>query len=158
MGTSALPVRIARMLTVRSSRPTLAIVAAAALLGVVAGTVIAFVVGGTRGTVGSAAAPAATSTTLPEEFFTVVLASIPVGAANSQADAERRAADLRGRGIEAELLDSNRYGSLKPGYVVVYSGRFPSEGAAQRHLEQLVANGLPPGPNPYVREVSAHKT
>jgi hypothetical protein len=40
---------------------------------------------------------------------------------------------------------------------VVYSGRFESEGAAQRHLEQLKSAGLPPGPNPYVREVSDPK-
>ena len=145
------------MLTARSSRPTVAIVAAATLLGVVAGTVIAFVVGETRGTVAAPAAPAATSTTVPEEFFTVVLASIPAGGAGSQAAATQRADALRARGIDVGLLDSSEYGSLKPGYVVVYSGRYPSERAAQRHLEQLVANGLPPGPNPYVRQVSDHK-
>ena len=147
------------MLTASTSRPTLTIVAAATALGVVIGTVTAFVVGGTGGERDArlARSPAATATTLPEEFYTVVLASIAAGGEGSQAAADQRARQLRDRGIEVGLLNSSDYGSLKQGYLVVYSGRFRSEGAAQRHLEQLRAAGLPPGPNPYVREVSDPK-
>jgi hypothetical protein len=145
------------MLTASSPRPTLAVVAAAIVLGVVVGTVIAFVVGGTGGRGEGRALPAVTSTTLPEEFYTVVLASIAADSPNGQANAEQRAAQLRDRGIEVGLLNSSDYGSLKQGYLVVYSGRFQSEGAAERHLEQLRAAGLPDGPNPYVREVSDRK-
>jgi SPOR domain len=147
------------MLTASSSRPTLTIVAAATALGVVIGTVTAFVVGGTesRGDARLARSPAVTATTLPEEFYTVVLASIAAAGEDSQAAADQRARQLRDRGIEVGLLNSSDYGSLKQGYLVVYSGRFKSEGAAQRHLEQLRAAGLPPGPNPYVREVSDPK-
>jgi hypothetical protein len=144
------------MLTASSSRPTLAIVAAATLLGVVVGTTIAFLAGGTGGGDGAKAVQPPTSTTLPEEFYTVVLASIADGP-GARADAERRAEQLREAGIEAGLLDSSDYGSLNAGYMVVFSGRFATEAEAQRHLEQLKANGLPGGPNPYVRQVADPK-
>jgi SPOR domain len=142
------------MLTASPRRPTLAIVAAATVLGVMVGTVVAFAVGGTGGRDDTRALPAATSTTLLREFYTVVLASIAAGTADGRADAEARAGRLRADGIEVDVLDSSDYGSLNEGYLVVYSGRFASEGAAQRHLEQLRAAGLPDGPDPYVREVS----
>jgi SPOR domain len=144
----------ARMLTARRSRPTLAIVVAATLLGVAVGTVTAFVVGGTGGRGQSRAAPAATSTTALQEFYTVVLASIAADAPDAQANVEARARRLREAGVDAGVLASGDYGSLKQGYLVVFSGRFRTEGAAQRHLEQLRAAGLPDGPRPYVREVS----
>src|SRR5919108_6144731 len=119
------------MLTASSRRPALAVVAAATVLGVVVGTVIAFVAGGTGGRGQDRAAPAVTTTTLPREFYTVVLASIAADSPDGQAEAGRRAERFRARGIEVGLLNSSDYGSLNAGYLVVYSGHFPSEGAAQ---------------------------
>jgi len=76
------------MMRAGTPRPTLTIVAIATLLGIVAGTVIAFLAGPGSGSGDKppVAAPAAiTTTTVAREFYTVVLASIPSEDDDSQA-------------------------------------------------------------------------
>jgi hypothetical protein len=138
------------------ARPRAAVFVLAALLGVAVGTTVAFLAGGDGDTAGPpTAAPAVTQATRPQPFYTVVLASIPSGDGTSRAKADARVAALRGRGIEVEILTSDDYSTLRPGYLVVYSGRFPTEAAAQDHLNELSRTGLPRDQNPYVRQVKA---
>jgi hypothetical protein len=135
-------------------RPTLAIVAVATVLGVAVGTGIAFLAGGRGGgDQPPAAAPAATTTTQLREFYTVVLASIPSEDGDSQAEADQRVGALEEQGVEVGVLDSSEFSSLNPGYLVVYSGRFPTEDAADAHLDELSDKDLPGGQGPYVRAV-----
>ena len=144
------------MMRAGSPRPTLPIAVLATLLGVAAGTALAFVTGEDAeptGTPASAAPATAPTTTLADGFYTVVLASIPAGSEGSEADADRRAVELRQRGVEVDILDSSRYSTLNPGYLVVFSGRFGSEREADQHLDRLAARELPGGENPYVRQV-----
>jgi hypothetical protein len=135
-------------------RPTLAIVAVATVPGVAVGTGIAFLAGGRGGgNQPPAAAPAATTTTQLREFYTVVLASIPSEDGDSQAEADQRVGALEEQGVEVGVLDSSEFSSLNPGYLVVYSGRFPTEDAADAHLDELSDKDLPGGQDPYVRAV-----
>jgi SPOR domain len=143
------------MMRAGSPRPTLTIVAIATVLGIAVGTGIAFMAGGRAegGDQPPAAAPAATTTTQLREFYTVVLASIPSEDGDSQAAADQRVGALEEQGIEVGVLDSSEFSSLNPGYLVVYSGRFPTEDAADAHLDELSDKDLPGGQDPYVRAV-----
>jgi hypothetical protein len=61
--------------------------------------------------------------------FTVVLASVP---ASSRAAALQRARQAREAGLEeVGVLTSSRYPSLHPGYLVVFSGVYPTLASAQ---------------------------
>jgi serine/threonine-protein kinase len=51
--------------------------------------------------------------------------------------AERAASQVRARGYESGVLLSTEYRSLRPGYWVVYSGRFATEAEAAAHAERL---------------------
>jgi len=60
--------------------------------------------------------------------FTVILASL-----GSQAEANSTQAEATDRGLDAGILYSSNFSSLRPGYWVVFSGVFPSaSGAAAR--------------------------
>jgi hypothetical protein len=136
-----------------ASNPTrsLTIVGLAVLLGLALGTVAALFARGERPP-DQPASDATTPTTVPASFWTVVLASIPTGSSGSQAaraSAEARAEQLRGRGVDADVLDSDEYTSLNEGFMVVYSGRFPDEKAAGTHQRELRARGVGGG---YVRQ------
>jgi hypothetical protein len=61
--------------------------------------------------------------------FTVVLASVPQA---NRAGALQRARDALGAGLtQVGVLSSSRYPSLHPGYLVVFSGVYPTLGRAQ---------------------------
>ena len=74
--------------------------------------------------------------------WTVVLASVPTssgrGAAVAQAD-RALAAGLKSVGV----LDSSRFSSLHPGYYVVFSGIYRSEGDANSGVADAHARGYP---------------
>ena len=68
--------------------------------------------------------------------WTVVLAS-----EHARAAAFRVAERVAGRGIDVGVLDSSQHPSLAPGYWVVFSGRYPTQAAAQSASAQLVSLG-----------------
>jgi hypothetical protein len=79
---------------------------------------------------------APTTTTLPDEFETVVLGSF-----NERALADARLALVRRQGVKnAGLLDQERY-QLGTRWAV-YSGVFESEDEAEAHMEQLRQLGI----------------
>jgi hypothetical protein len=133
-----------------------AVIVLAVALGLAIGVGAAFLTEAGERPAPPGASRAAPTTTVERDFWTVVLASIEAGRADGRARAEARAEDLRGAGLEdVGVLDSSRYGSLNAGYLVVFSGRFPSREAAERHLRRVRDRDLPAGPAPYVREVRA---
>jgi hypothetical protein len=74
---------------------------------------------------------APTTTTLPDEFYTVVLGSF-----NDRAHADERLRLVRGQGVkDARLLDQERY-RLGTRWAV-YSGVFKTEPEAEAHSEEL---------------------
>jgi cell division septation protein DedD len=109
--------------------------AVAAVLGLAAGVVLGL---SSPGSAPSArAAPptettvAASTTTLPEAFWTVVLGSF-----NDRAFADARLRKVRGLGVkDAALLDQRDY-NLGTRWAV-YSGLFRSEEEAQAHQQEL---------------------
>lgn len=68
--------------------------------------------------------------------WTVVLAADHTRRA-AYADAER----LAGQGIDAGVLDSTQHPSLRPGYWIVFSGRYATRTAAASASAQLVTLG-----------------
>ena len=68
--------------------------------------------------------------------WTVVLA-----AEHTRATAYRVAERVAGQGIDVGVLDSSQHPSLAPGSWVVFSGRYPTQAAAQTAAEQLVSLG-----------------
>ena len=81
---------------------------------------------------GSSDAPVS-STTSGDDWpggsaYTVILASL-----GSEAEASDFQAEARAAGLDAGILNSSDYGSLNPGYWVVFSGTYDSsDGASQR--------------------------
>ena len=79
--------------------------------------------------------------TLPDRFWTVVLASIPRSRDRAQAEAEARAAALREEGVsDASVLDPDRY--TLSNFWAVCSGVFDAAGdgaqrAAKAHRDAL---------------------
>ena len=127
------------MYDTRWPRPGPAMAAVAALLGLVAGIVLGLSSPG-RPLPAQAAAPvettvALTTTTLPDDFHTVVLGSF-----NDLANADDTMQRLREAGVDdAAVLKQSDYPSLGTAYAV-YSGRFKTEAEAEAHeveLEQL---------------------
>jgi hypothetical protein len=68
--------------------------------------------------------------------WTVVLA-----AKHTRAGAYRVAERVAGQGIDVGVLDSSQHPSLAPGSWVVFSGRYPTQAAAQSASVQLVNLG-----------------
>jgi hypothetical protein len=78
------------------------------------------------GSAAAAASPASTGDDWPGgSGFTVVLAS--EGSVASARATQRRASDA---GLDAGVLSSSSYGSLRPGYWVVFSGSYSSQAEA----------------------------
>jgi hypothetical protein len=122
--------------------------AVAAVLGLVAGAILGLSSPGSapqaqaRAPVETTVAP--TTTTLPDEFETVVLGSF-----NDRALADARLALVRRQGVkDAGILDDQQY-DLRTRWAV-YSGLFQSEDEAEAHREQLRQLGITES---YVRSV-----
>jgi cell division septation protein DedD len=114
--------------------------AVAAVVGLVAGAIFGLSSTGStpqaQANVPVETTVAATTTTLPEEFHTVILGSF-----NERARADARLALVRNQGVEdAGLLDQEEY-ELGTRWAV-YSGLFQSEDEAEAHREQLRQLGI----------------
>lgn len=70
--------------------------------------------------------------------FTAILASLP-----TEAEAIAVEAEATGRGLDAGVLYSSDYSSLRPGYWVVFSGVFPNDGGAEARASRAHELGYP---------------
>lgn len=129
------------MYDTRWPRPGPAMAAVAAVLGLVAGAILGLSSPGSPPTAQASDPPettvAPTTTTLPEEFETVILGSF-----NDREGAEERLRLVRSQGVkDAGLLDSEQY-ELGTRWAV-YSGVFRTEEEAEAHWEELGQFGIP---------------
>jgi SPOR domain len=130
------------MYDTRWPRPGPAMAVVAAVLGLVAGIVLGLSSPGSSPPA-QAAAPvettvAPTTTTLPNEFDTVVLGSYDV-----LANAEARLREVRRQGArDAALLDQEKW-EINTLWAV-YSGRFGSREEAEAHRRELTSLGVTP--------------
>jgi hypothetical protein len=128
------------MYDTRWPRPGPAMAAVAAVLGLVAGIVLGL---SSPGATPQAAARAPTettvaptTTTLPDEFYTVVL-----GSYDERGHADERLRLVRRQGVrDARLLEKGRY-RLGTRWAV-YSGVFRTEPEAEAHEEELAQLGI----------------
>ena len=130
------------MYDTRWPRPGPAMAAVAAVVGLVAGAIFGLSSTGStpqaQANVPVETTVAPTTTTLPEEFHTVVLGSFNERARRRRA-AARRSED---QGVkDAGLLDQEEY-ELGTRWAV-YSGLFQSEDEAEAHREQLASSASP---------------
>jgi len=93
-------------------------------------------------------------TTLTEwtaaDGYTIVLASIP--SANGRDNAESFAKRALAKGLtHVGVLDSQDFSSLHPGYFVVFTGFYRSNGSAAAHISQAEAAGFGPA---YTRRIT----
>jgi SPOR domain len=128
------------MYDTRWPRPGPAMAAVAAVLGLVAGAILGLSSPGTAPQAQASAAPETTvarsTTTLPDEFHTVILGSFQD---RGRADARLRL--VRAQGVkDAGLLDQEQY-ELGTRWAV-YSGLFKTEEEAEAHMEQLGQLGI----------------
>lgn len=72
--------------------------------------------------------------------YTVVLTSVPSGGGRAAAVAQARKA-LAASLTQVGVLDSSQYSSLHPGYFVVFSGVYDSQGEAQSAAASAKASG-----------------
>jgi cell division protein FtsN len=128
------------MYDTRWPRPGPAMAAVAAVVGLVAGAILGLSSPGSappaeaRPPVETTVAP--TTTTLPDEFETVVLGSF-----DDRAGADARLAEVRRQGVkDAGILDDQQW-DLRTRWAV-YSGLFQSEDEAEAHREQLRQLGI----------------
>jgi hypothetical protein len=129
------------MYDTRWPRPGPAMAAVAAVVGLVAGAILGLSSTGSapqaQANVPVETTVAATTTTLPEEFHTVVL-----GSYDDRANADARLREVRNQGVEdAGLLDSAQY--VLGTTWAVYSGVFPTEDEAEAHWQELGQLGIP---------------
>ena len=128
------------MYDTRWPRPGPAMAAVAAVLGLVAGIVLGLSSPApapqaeASPPVESTAAP--TTTTLPDDFHTVIL-----GSYDERANADNRLREVRGQGAkDAGLLDQEEW-EINTRWAV-YSGRFGSRDEAEAHLQELRSLGI----------------
>ena len=131
------------MYDTRWPRPGPAMAAVAAVLGLVAGAILGLSSPGSPPTAQASGPPettvAPTTTTLPEEFETVVLGSF-----DDRGLAEERLRLVRSQGVkDADLLDDQRW-DLGTRWAV-YSGVFRTEEEAEAHKEELRQLGISEG-------------
>jgi hypothetical protein len=129
------------MYDTRWPRPGPAMAAVAAVLGLVAGAILGLSSPGSappaqaRAPVEPTFAPA--STTIPEEFHTVVL-----GSYNDRARADARLVAVRTMGVEdAGILDNEQY--VLGTAFAVFSGRYETQEEARAHQQELAGYGIP---------------
>ena len=90
-----------------------------------------------------------TKWTLPDGF-TLVLASVPKD--NGRATAVEVAKRALSQGLPSVgILDSKDFAGLHPGYFVVFSGAYPSNPEAAKHLSEATAAGFSAA---YARQVT----
>ncbi|HSK35387.1 MAG TPA: SPOR domain-containing protein [Actinomycetota bacterium] len=128
------------MYDTRWPRPGPAMAAVAAVLGLVAGAILGLSSPGSPPTAQASGPPettvAPTTTTLPEEFETVVLGSF-----DDRGGAEERLRLVRSQGVkDAGLLDNQQW-DLGTRWAV-YSGVFQTEDEAEAHMEELSQLGI----------------
>jgi hypothetical protein len=130
------------MYDTRWPRPGPAMAAVAAVLGLVAGAILGLSSPGStpkaqaEPPVETSAAP--TTTTLPEEFHTIILGSF-----DERDNADARLRQVRGQGVrDAGLLDDEQF-DLGTRWAV-YSGQFASKEEAEAHQQELVGLGVSP--------------
>jgi hypothetical protein len=129
------------MYDTRWPRPGPAMAAVAAVLGLVAGAIFGLSSPSSPPTAQASGPPettvAPTTTTLPEEFHTVVLGSF-----NDRPRADVRLRLVRSQGVkDAGLLDSQQY--VLGTRWAVYSGVFRTEDEAEAHWQELGQLGIP---------------
>ena len=130
------------MYDTRWPRPGPAMAAVAAVLGLVAGIILGLSSPGSApraqagGTVDTTVAP--TTTTLPDEFHTVILGSYGV-----RANAEARLREVRRLGARdpVGILEATEWELATP--YAVYSGRFETQDEARAYLQELAGFGIP---------------
>ena len=115
--------------------------AVAAVVGLVAGVLLGFSTAGSgpraeaSGDTETSTRP--TGTTLPDEFFTVILGSF-----DARAHADGALQQLRAQGADdAGILEREDYSSLRTRYAI-YSGRFDSRDEAEAHELELAQRGI----------------
>jgi SPOR domain len=129
------------MYDTRWPRPGPAMAAIAVVLGLAAGAILGLASAGSRPRA-QAGAPVettarATTTTLPDQFHTVIL-----GSYDHRANAEARLLEVRNQGVrDAGILAQTDY-RLSTAYAV-YSGQFATQDEARAHLEELAGYGIP---------------
>jgi cell division septation protein DedD len=128
------------MYDTRWPRPGPAMAAVAAVLGLVAGIVLGLSSPAPEPRaeasppLESTAAP--TTTTLPDDFHTVIL-----GSYDERDNADDRLRQVRGQGAsDAALLDQEEW-EINTSWAV-YSGRFGSREEAEAHLQELSSLGI----------------
>jgi cell division protein FtsN len=130
------------MYDTRWPRPGPAMAAVAAVLGLVAGVVLGL--SSPSPEPRAQASPptettvASTTTTLPDDFDTVIL-----GSYDERANADRRLQQVRDQGArDAALLDQEEWEINTPW--AVYSGQFDSREQAEAHRQELAGLGVTP--------------
>jgi hypothetical protein len=128
------------MYDTRWPRPGPAMAAVAAVLGLAAGVVLGLSSPGStpsaRANPPTETTAAPTTTTLPDEFHTVVLGSF-----NERTNADERLRLVRRQGVrDARLLERGRY-NLGTRWAV-YSGLFRTEEEAEAHKQELAQLGI----------------
>ena len=84
------------------------------------------------------------------DAWTIVLASVPVGPGN-RAIALRQAREALDQGLrQVGVFTSSQFSSLHPGYLVVFSGVYSTQSAAEQALSRARAAGYEAG---YTREI-----
>jgi hypothetical protein len=129
------------MYDTRWPRPGPAMAAVAAVVGLVAGAIFGLSSGSApqaQANVPVETTVAPTTTTLPEEFHTVIL-----GSYGERANAEARLRQVRNQGVEdADLLDQEQW-QLGTRWAV-YSGQFETREQAEAHRQELAGLGVAP--------------
>ena len=130
------------MYDTRWPRPGPAMAVVAAVLGLVAGAILGLSSPGAAPTAQASAPPettvAPTTTTLPEEFHTVVL-----GSYDERANADARLREVRGPWGSRTPVSSSRRSTTSRTHYAVYSGHFDTQDEAEAHLEELAGYGIP---------------
>jgi SPOR domain len=129
------------MYDTRWPRPGPAMAAVAALLGMVAGVLLGISSPGTAPQAQASAPPdttvAPTTTTLPDEFHTVVLGSF-----DERDGADERLRLVRRQGVrDARLLDRDQGYNLGVRWAV-YSGLYESREEAEARIQELAGLGI----------------
>ena len=127
-------------------------IAATILLLVVAGFAIALINLSSRTNAATASAPAATTTAAPTPAPATTFGSWPVGlsgwtvvlyTSHAKASANAKAVRLVAGGLRVGVLNSSQHSNLKPGYWVVFTGRYPHGTEAAAAAARLRNNGHP---------------